>query len=119
MTQIRTKRAYAEAHANDGTRILVDRVWPRGVSRQDLEIAAWEKDVAPSKDLRQWFGHDPEKWDDFREAYFSELDRRRDPVDRIAGLVREGRVTLIHGARDERHNNAVALKDYLERRSDT
>lgn len=119
MTQIRTKRAYAEAHANDGTRILVDRVWPRGVSRQDLEIAAWEKDLAPSKDLRKWFGHDPEKWDDFREAYFSELDKRCDAVDRIAGQVREGRVTLIYGAKDERHNNAVALKDYLERRSDT
>ena len=119
MTQIWTKRAYAKTHANDGTRILVDRVWPRGVSKEDLDLAAWEKDVAPSKDLRQWFDHDPEKWDDFRDAYFAELDKRPDAVDRIAGQVREGRVTLIYGAKDERHNNAVALKDYLERRSDT
>ncbi|KZY35941.1 hypothetical protein A3731_36530 [Roseovarius sp. HI0049] len=119
MTQIWTKRAYAEAHANDGTRILVDRVWPRGVSKEDLDLAAWEKDVAPSKELRQWFDHDPEKWNDFRDAYFSELDKRSEAVDRIADQVREGRVTLIYGAKDEHHNNAVALKEYLERRSDT
>ncbi len=118
MTQIWIKRAYAEAHANDGTRILVDRVWPRGISKKDLDLAAWEKYVAPSKDLRQWFDHDPEKWDDFRDAYFSELDKRRETVDRIADQVRKGRVTLIYGAKDERHNNAVALKEYLERRSD-
>lgn len=115
--QIWLKRAYEDPGRNDGTRVLVDRVWPRAVSREDAEIDEWLKEVAPSDELRRWFGHDPERWEEFRERYHRELDGRGEAVERLLGLAREGRVTLVYGARDEAHNNAVALKDYLERRA--
>lgn len=112
--QIWLKRAYEEPGDNDGLRILVDRVWPRGRSKEDLQLDAWLKESAPSTELRRWFGHDPEKWDEFKRRYFSELDGRREAVEGLLSKAKRGPVTLVYGARDERHNNAVALKEYLE-----
>ncbi len=114
---IRVKRAYEPASRSDGTRVLVDRLWPRGVSREKADIKAWWKEIAPSDDLRAWFGHDPAKWESFRKKYARELDRRRDCLDELVGEVgKDRRVTFVFSARDEDHNNAVALKDYLEGR---
>lgn len=112
---IRCKRAYDAPAANDGYRVLVDRVWPRGVSKDELELDAWRKDLAPSTELRKWFGHDPERWDEFRERYFAELDERRDAVDELLEQVGDGRLTLVYGAKDTEHNQAVALREYLRR----
>ena len=115
MTDIRVKRAYRAARISDGRRILVDRVWPRGLTRERLRIAEWEKEIAPSSGLRRWFAHDPAKWDEFREAYFRELDGNRHAVTRILKSLENGPLTLVYGARDQTLNNAVALKDYLEK----
>ena len=111
--QIWIRRAYEEPTGQDGRRVLVDRIWPRGVSKERARIDDWLKSVAPSDELRQWFGHDPQRWDEFRERYFDELDAVPDVVKQIGQWVEEGRVTLVYGARDEQHNNAVALRDYL------
>lgn len=115
---IRTKRAYEPAEPDDGARVLVDRFWPRGVSREEAELDAWAKEVAPSDELREWFDHDPEKWDAFRRRYRDELDDRdAGPVEELLELHREeGTLTLVYGARDTEHNNAVALRDYLRDR---
>jgi uncharacterized protein YeaO (DUF488 family) len=110
------KRAYEPPAASDGYRALVDRVWPRGVTKDALELDAWLKDLAPSTALRKWFGHDPEKWQEFRERYFRELDGRAPAIEELARRASEGRLTLVYGARDAERNNAVALRDYLERR---
>jgi uncharacterized protein YeaO (DUF488 family) len=111
---IRTKRIYEPADAGDGFRVLVDRVWPRGVSKAEARIDEWLKEVAPSTALRQWFAHDPAKWAEFKRRYWGELAQQAEPI----GLLHEMRstkgVTLLYGARDEWHNNAVALKEYLE-----
>lgn len=114
MTEIRLRRAYEEPGPMDGQRILVDRVWPRGISKEDLELDAWLKDIAPSDALREWFGHDPGKWGAFKDRYTKELDEREEAVAAIRERCGEGRVTLVYGAKDEKRNNAVALKDYLE-----
>lgn len=110
---IRCKRAYDEPASNDGYRVLVDRVSPRGVSKEDLQLDAWRKDLAPSTELRKWFGHDPERWDGFNERYFAELDERKDAVDELLATVGDGRLTLVNGAKDTEHNQAVALREYL------
>ncbi len=115
MTSIWTRRAYDEPGQTDGQRILVDRVWPRGVSKEDLKLDDWLKEIAPSDDLRQWFDHDPDKWDEFRSRYAKELQDATDAVQELRDRLAEGRVTLVYGAKDEEHNNAVALKDWLER----
>jgi uncharacterized protein YeaO (DUF488 family) len=117
-TMIRVKRAYSPPAADDGLRFLVDRLWPRGVKRQDLQIDGWLKEAAPSEGLRQWFGHDPDRWEEFRARYFSELDGRPDELRPIREAARLGIVTLVYGARDEEHNNAVALKAYLDEKPD-
>jgi uncharacterized protein YeaO (DUF488 family) len=114
---IRLKRAYEEPSEGDGTRILVDRIWPRGVARDDAALDDWFRDVAPSDELRTWFGHEPSRWREFRRRYWEELDEMPEPVERLEGLARKGRLTLVYGARDEEHNNARALKEYLERAS--
>ncbi|MFN2292248.1 MAG: DUF488 domain-containing protein [Anaerolineae bacterium] len=111
---IRTKRAYEAPDAADGTRFLVDRIWPRGVKKEALGVEGWLKEVAPSDDLRKWFGHDPEKWEKFQERYFAELEGKEDALEPIRDAVLEGTVTLVYGAKDTEHNNAVALKAYLE-----
>ena len=111
--QIQLKRAYAIPSKSDGRRILVDRLWPRGVGREQLQLDDWAKNIAPSPKLRKWFGHDPEKWKEFKRRYFEELDSRSDAIGKLLADGDSGRVTLIFGARDEQHNHAVALKEYL------
>jgi uncharacterized protein YeaO (DUF488 family) len=113
--EIRLKRAHDAPARTDGTRILIDRVWPRGITKDELRLDAWIKDVAPSTELRKWFGHDPAKWSEFRKRYSRELDRQRDAIAPMIEKCRKGTVTLIFGAKDTHHNNAVALKAYLER----
>ena len=111
---IRIKRAYEPSSPDDGTRILVDRVWPRGVTREKLQIQSWMKEVAPSTPLRQEFCHDPEKWDAFIHSYFIELDGKFDQVSRLLEIASHGTLTLVFGAKDVTYNQAAALKQYLE-----
>ncbi len=112
---IKIKRVYEELSAGDGMRILVDRVWPRGISKERARLADWRKDLAPSTPLRKWFGHDPAKWREFRTRYRAELKRsgRSDALKELAKLSRRKTVTLVYGAADEQHNQAVALKGFL------
>jgi uncharacterized protein YeaO (DUF488 family) len=112
------KRAYDPAAPSDGKRFLVERLWPRGIKKTDLKLDAWIKDAAPSDALRRWFAHDPAKWAEFRRRYFQELDGRGDALAPIRASARRGRVTLIYSAHDTEHNNALALKEYLERSTD-
>ena len=108
------RRAYEAASRGDGRRVLVDRVWPRGITREKLKADAWVKDVAPSGTLRKWFGHDPARWDEFRRRYFKELDDNPEGLEALYSKLRgTRRATLLFGARDEAHNNAVALIQYL------
>ena len=100
---------------DDGRRFLVDRIWPRGIKRDSLRLDGWLKEVAPSEVLRGWFAHDPAKWDDFRSRYFSELDGNPQNWKDILQIARKENVTLLYGTRDTEHNNAIALKEYLER----
>jgi uncharacterized protein YeaO (DUF488 family) len=111
---IALKRAYEPARGDDGQRFLVERLWPRGVKKAALRISGWLKDVAPSTELRKWFSHDPAKWDEFRRRYFVELDAHRDALQPLLDAAREGKVTLVSTSHDQEHNNAVALKEYLE-----
>ncbi len=113
--KLRITRIYEEPSHQDGTRILVDRVWPRGMSKDKARVDHWLKEIAPSTGLRKWFGHDPDKWDEFRERYFEELDANPEAVDRLVTEAGDGTVTLVYSARDENFNNAVALKAYLEK----
>ena len=113
---INLKRAYDPVASTDGTRFLVERLWPRGVKKTALHVHAWLKDVAPSTTLRRWFGHDPKKWSEFRRRYFHELGVHAEVLDPILKLARRSRVTLVYSSHDMEHNNAVALKDYLEAR---
>jgi uncharacterized protein YeaO (DUF488 family) len=113
---LRLKRAYEAKAPSDGRRILIDRLWPRGLSKSRVGIDEWIKEVAPSTELRQWFGHDPKKWPEFRRRYKQELRAQSEHVDRLARLARRGRVTLVFGARDEAHNDAVVLAEVIRRR---
>ena len=113
---VRLKRAYEPPSAGDGTRVLVDRLWPRGVSKTDVAIDLWLKDVAPSTELRRWFGHDPERWGEFRRRYQTELADKAEPLKELQAYARKGTLTLIYAARDEAHNEAVVLRDLLVRR---
>lgn len=115
MAVIKLKRAYAAAEEEDGFRILVDRLWPRGVSKSSARIDLWLKEIAPSAELRKWFGHDPSKWTAFRQRYLRELKQHPEAIDRLFEPIRDGPVTLVYGAKDEEHNNAVALKEFLDR----
>ncbi len=108
------KRAYEVPESGDGFRVLVDRLWPRGVSKDSARIDLWLKEIAPSAVLRKWFGHDPLKWTEFRKRYFRELDNNPGAVDQLRDHARRGLVTLVYGAKDREHNDAVALKEYLE-----
>ncbi|MCL5960695.1 MAG: DUF488 family protein [Chloroflexi bacterium] len=111
---IKVKRAYELAAPEDGTRILVERLWPRGVAKERAALDLWLKDVAPSAELRKWFGHDPEKWDEFRRRYWGELKDKKEMTDLLKRKSQEGTVTLVYGSRDQEHNAAVALKEFLE-----
>jgi uncharacterized protein YeaO (DUF488 family) len=110
---IRTKRVYEPAEPEDGARILVDRLWPRGIAKKALRLDSWNNDVAPSDELRKWFSHDPARWDEFKRRYFAELDNNPTAWASLAESVRGGDVTLLYSARDEGYNNAEALRDYL------
>lgn len=110
---IRIRRVYEAPAADDGLRVLVDRLWPRGLHKEEAHIDLWLKEVSPSEGLRRWFGHDPEKWDEFRQRYFAELKERTVPLEMLRRQAAEGTVTLLFGARDIRFNNAVALAEYL------
>jgi uncharacterized protein YeaO (DUF488 family) len=112
---IRIKRAYEKPCRQDGFRVLVDRLWPRGLSKDQAAIDLWLKDVAPSAELRQWFRHDPSRWREFQRRYQAELKQRADALKLLRARAREGTVTLVYGARDEEHNNAQVLKRVLER----
>jgi len=114
---VQLKRAYDPPSPRDGTRILVDRLWPRGVAKVKARIDLWLKDAAPSTNLRQWFGHDPGRWSEFRRRYRAELKRQPAALARLRALARQGRVTLVFGARDVRRNQAVVLKELLAGRS--
>lgn len=113
---IRLKRAYEEPARQDGLRLLVERLWPRGVSKEKAAIDLWLKDLAPSTELRKWFSHDPEKWDEFRKRYWSELEQKGDLLVLLKHRTTEGTVTFVFAASDEERNSAVALKEFLEER---
>lgn len=110
---ITLKRAYDPPSKVDGTRVLVERLWPRGVSKGRLKVAHWFKDAGPTSKLRKWFDHDPDRWTIFRRRYFRELDRRPEAWRPILAAARRGHVTLVYSSRDTEHNNAVALQQYL------
>lgn len=109
------RRVYEKPEKTGGTRILIDRLWPRGVSKQKAKIDLWLKDVAPSDNLRKWFNHDDNKWETFRKKYFKELDKNKEAVETVKKEAAKNSVTLVFGAKNVNHNNAVALKEYLEK----
>lgn len=113
---VKTKRVYEPAADSDGQRVLVDRVWPRGVSKDDAELTDWRKELAPSTDLRKWFGHRPERWAEFKKRYARELDVQDEALNELADRAEKGNLTLVYAAKDEEHNNAEALREMLERR---
>ena len=110
---ILVKRIYDPPSENDGYRVLVDRIWPRGLRKDEAKIDLWLKDIAPSTALRQWFNHDPSKWREFRTRYFRELKQHEDQVNRLKDLSKTKRLTLLYAAKDTENNNAAALKEYL------
>lgn len=113
---IKTQRVYDGKPEVKGYRVLIDRVWPRGLKKEEVHADVWLKDVAPSTELRKWFNHDPEKWPEFKKRYFRELRSHPDAVERVEERAREGDVVLLYGSHEERYNNAAALKEFLESR---
>ncbi|HTM87121.1 MAG TPA: DUF488 domain-containing protein [Terriglobales bacterium] len=113
---IQLKRVYDAAARKDGARYLVERLWPRGVKKESLQAEAWLKEVAPSAGLRKWFSHDPAKWPEFRRRYFEELKANPQAWQPLVAAARRGRLTLVYSSHDTEHNNAVALKEFLEQR---
>jgi uncharacterized protein YeaO (DUF488 family) len=111
--RVKLKRAYETPATDDGMRVLVDRLWPRGVKKTEAAIDHWMKELAPSTELRKWFGHDPARWEEFRRRYAAEIQEHRNELDRMRGLMREGTVTLVYSAHDETHNDAVVLREIL------
>lgn len=112
---LKIKRVYEEPSKADGTRILVDRIWPRGLSKEKAHVDLWLKDVAPSNELRKWFGHDPARWPEFRARYRAELKQNHNQLALLRKAVERGPTTIVYGARDEEHNQAVVLHDLLSR----
>ena len=117
MATIRLKRAYEEPAERDGLRILVERLWPRGLSKERAAVDVWLKEVAPSPELRKWYGHDPVKWDEFKKRYWAELEANEDAVADLRRRIREEPVTFVYAARDEQRNSAAVLEEYLRRHS--
>ena len=113
---IQLKRVYEEPGEADGKRILIDRLWPRGLTKEKARIEIWLKDIAPSTELRTWFGHDPSKWDDFKKRYRNELKNNSETVSKLIEQISQGKVTLVYSAKDKEHNNAVVLAEYLGER---
>ncbi|MEN8260428.1 MAG: DUF488 family protein [Pseudomonadota bacterium] len=116
---IRIKRIYDKPVGTDGLRVLVDRIWPRGISKAEAKIDHWARNIAPSAALRRWYGHNPDKWQDFKEFYFKELDANTASVQELLALLDTGLVTFLYASKETHFNNAAALKDYLEARSTT
>lgn len=113
---INIKRVYEEQSSDDGQRILIDRLWPRGLTKEKAKIDLWLKEIAPSTQLRQWFGHDPNKWNEFQKRYRAELEKNKEIVSELVTQLKKGKTTLVYSAKDEEHNDAVVLKEYLEKR---
>ena len=111
---IKIKRAYEQPTRDDGVRILVDGLWPRGLTKEKASVDLWLKDIAPSTELRKWFSHDPDKWKSFRGRYETEIRHNHDLIKVLKQKAREGTITLVYGARDEKHNEALVLKRFLE-----
>jgi uncharacterized protein YeaO (DUF488 family) len=116
-TQIALKRVYEPPTPQDGLRVLVERLWPRGLTKDEAEVDLWLKDIAPSADLRKWFGHDPAKWKQFQRRYTAELEENKELVKELRQKSQNGKVTLVYAARDEEHNGALALKQFLSGRT--
>ena len=112
-SNVRLKRAYESPASEDGARILVDRLWPRGISKSEARLDRWMKEVAPSTELRTWFGHDPRRWDEFRRRYRAELKDHAADVSELRRLARKGAITLVYSAADQIHNDAVVLRNVL------
>jgi uncharacterized protein YeaO (DUF488 family) len=112
--RIHVKRAYDPASKEDGQRFLVDRLWPRGIKKEDLALTAWPKEISPSTELRNWYSHDPEKWQEFCRRYFRELDKQSETLKPILEAAKKGPITLVYSSKVEDINNAVALRDYLK-----
>ncbi len=110
---VKLKRAYEPPSRTDGTRVLIDRLWPRGVKKTDVKIDEWMKDIAPSTALRKWFGHDPARWPEFQDRYAAEVHQHPEQLDRLRTLARKGPLTLVFSAHDEAHNDAVVLQDMI------
>ncbi|QJP17671.1 DUF488 domain-containing protein [Starkeya sp. ORNL1] len=108
-----TKRIYEKADTDDGARVLVDRIWPRGLTKQTAALTLWLKNIAPSTSLRKWFGHDPDRWEEFCRRYYIELAQDERALGQLCDLLKNGKVTLLYGAKDTEHNQAVALRNYL------
>ena len=113
--ELRIKRVYENPKQDDGKRILVDRLWPRGLTKEKASIDLWLKDIAPTTELRKWFGHDPKKWKKFQERYHQELNNNKEQVSILYEQLKKGVVTLVYGAKDEEHNEALVLKEWLNR----
>lgn len=115
---IKIERIYDNPKGDESFRVLVDRLWPRGLSKEKVRVDLWQKDIAPSNTLRKWFGHDEKKWDKFKHKYFKELDKNNDAVNTIISMAQgQDSITLLYGAKEKRFNNAVALKEYLEEKN--
>jgi uncharacterized protein YeaO (DUF488 family) len=113
MKSVKIKRVYERLSPDDGKRILVDRLWPRGLKKEEAHIYEWLKDIAPSNELRRWFSHDPSKWHEFKDRYKRELQGKKEEIERIRMEAEKGKVTLLFSAKDTEHNNAVVLKEVL------
>ena len=111
--KISVKRVYEQPGPDDGTRILVDRLWPRGLSKEEARVDVWLKAIAPSNELRNWYHHDPEKWAEFKKRYFAELAASQDAVNELVGYVKKGKVTFLYSSKEPEKNNAVALHEYI------
>ncbi len=111
---VQLKRIYEPPGKSDGARVLVERLWPRGVSKQNAKLALWARELAPSTELRKWFDHEPARWDEFKGRYFAELDARREALEPLLALTSAGPVTFVFASREEKLNNAVALREYIE-----
>lgn len=112
--ELKIKRVYEKPAKEDGERILVDRLWPRGLTKEKAGIDTWLKEISPTTELRKWFGHDPAKWKEFQKRYFNELNENKEAVDILKDHIKNGAVTLVYGAKDEEHNEALVLKEWLE-----
>lgn len=110
---IQVKRVYEDYDASEGKRVLVDRLWPRGLTKDKAGIDVWLKDIAPSAELRKWFNHDPAKWPEFKKRFHKELDHNKSSVDQLKKIADSGKIVIVYGAKDQQHNNAVVIAEYL------